>query len=60
VTNIGGEEDDRNALKNGSEGVGLFRNEFLNLERQFAQDDEEQYRGYAAVMAVMGNRPVVV
>jgi phosphoenolpyruvate-protein kinase (PTS system EI component) len=40
--------------------VGLFRTEFLYLERQTAPDEEEQYRAYADVMTVMGNRPVVV
>ncbi len=60
VANIGGVADARSALRFGAEGVGLFRTEFLYLERQSAPDEEEQFQAYAAVMEVMGNRPVVV
>jgi phosphoenolpyruvate-protein phosphotransferase len=58
--NIGGVIDARAALDFGADGVGLFRTEFLYLDRQTAPDEEEQYRAYAGVMAVMGGRPVVV
>jgi len=60
VANIGGVEDARTALRNGAEGVGLFRTEFLYLDRSLAPDEEEQYGSYAAVIEVMGDRPVVV
>jgi phosphoenolpyruvate-protein phosphotransferase len=60
VANIGGVEDARAALKYGADGVGLFRTEFLYLERHTAPDEEEQFSAYAEVMATMGNRPVVV
>jgi phosphoenolpyruvate-protein phosphotransferase len=60
VANIGGVEDARTALAYGAEGVGLFRTEFLYLERQSAPDEQEQTTAYAAVMQVMETRPVVV
>ncbi len=60
VANIGGPEDALTALKNGAEGVGLFRTEFLYLDRQTAPDEMEQHRAYQAVMDAMGGRPVVV
>jgi phosphoenolpyruvate-protein phosphotransferase (PTS system enzyme I) len=60
VANIGGLEDARVALECGADGVGLFRTEFLYLERNTDPDEEEQYRAYADVLDVMGSRPVVV
>ncbi len=60
AANIGGVEDARQALKNGAEAVGLFRTEFLYLDRQKAPDEAEQFEAYSAVMQVMADRPVVV
>jgi phosphoenolpyruvate-protein phosphotransferase (PTS system enzyme I) len=60
VANIGDVDDAHSALKYGADGVGLFRTEFLYLNRQTAPDEKEQYKAYHDVMAVMGNRPVVV
>ncbi len=60
VANIGGVEDARAALQNGAEGVGLFRTEFLYLDRYTAPEEEEQVTAYRAVMEVMEYRPVVV
>jgi phosphoenolpyruvate-protein phosphotransferase len=60
VANIGSVEDAMKALDLGAEGVGLFRTEFLFLDRTAMPDEEEQYRSYQAVLDVMGKRPVVV
>jgi phosphoenolpyruvate-protein phosphotransferase len=60
VANVGGVEDALAALDYGADGIGLFRTEFLYLERQSAPNEEEQYEAYREVMKVMGNRPVVV
>jgi phosphoenolpyruvate-protein phosphotransferase len=60
VANVGGFEDALAALEYGADGIGLFRTEFLYLERQSAPNEEEQYEAYREVMKVMGNRPVVV
>ncbi len=59
VANIGGLEDAQNALHYGAEGVGLFRTEFLFLERTSSPSEEEQFKSYQEVLNVMGNRPVV-
>jgi phosphoenolpyruvate-protein phosphotransferase len=48
------------ALALGAEGVGLLRTEFLFLDRAVLPDEDEQYRAYRAVVAVMGRRPVVI
>jgi phosphoenolpyruvate-protein phosphotransferase len=60
LANIGDVDDAHLALKYGADGVGLFRTEFLYLDRQTAPDENEQYRAYHDVIKVMGNRPVVV
>lgn len=60
VANIGSAEDARGALENGAEGVGLFRTEFLYLDRDAMPSEAEQTRTYHEVLQVMGERPVVV
>lgn len=60
VANIGGLEDAKSAIDFGAEGVGLFRTEFLYLQRNNVPTLAEQVRAYQDVLKVMGNRPVVV
>lgn len=58
--NIGTPADAAPALLNGAEGVGLFRTEFLFLDRAAAPDEEEQRAAYVAAAAAMPGLPVVV
>lgn len=58
--NIGTPADAAPALQNGAEGVGLFRTEFLFLDRAAAPDEEEQRAAYVAAAAAMPGLPVVV
>ncbi|MGJ3521868.1 phosphoenolpyruvate--protein phosphotransferase [Nitratidesulfovibrio sp. D1] len=58
--NIGAPADAPAALQSGAEGVGLFRTEFLFLDRAAAPDEEEQRAAYAAAAAAMPGLPVVV
>jgi phosphoenolpyruvate-protein phosphotransferase len=60
VANVGGLDDAKTALKHGAEGIGLFRTEFLFLERASLPSEEEQFASYQAVLDVMGQRPVVI
>ncbi len=60
VANIGDAADAKVALDYGAEGVGLFRTEFLYLDRSEMATEEEQYRAYREVVEVMGERPLVV
>ncbi|MGQ9490010.1 MAG: phosphoenolpyruvate--protein phosphotransferase [Anaerolineae bacterium] len=60
VANIGNPADAAVALQYGAEGVGLFRTEFLYLDRQTAPAEEEQVAAYRAALDVMGDRPVIV
>ncbi len=58
--NIGTPEDAALALAGDAEGVGLFRSEFLFLERDAAPDEETQYRAYREVAEKMDGRRVVI
>ena len=60
VANIGSLDDARRALAQGAEGVGLFRTEFLYLDRDMPPTEAEQTEAYRTVLRVMGGRPVVV
>jgi phosphoenolpyruvate-protein phosphotransferase (PTS system enzyme I) len=58
--NLGSASEAEEALWWGAEGVGLFRTEFLFMERPQLPSEEEQYEAYAEVARVFGERPVVV
>jgi len=58
--NIGFPGDVPVALGNGAEGVGLFRTEFLFMNRNSPPSEEEQYESYAEALSGMGGRPVVI
>jgi phosphotransferase system enzyme I (PtsI) len=47
-------------LSHGAEGVGLFRTEFLFLERDRSPTEDEQYRCYRQVLEAMEGRPVTI
>ena len=44
----------------GATGVGLFRTEFLFMNRQDMPDEEEQFQAYKRVAEAMGKRPVTI
>jgi phosphotransferase system enzyme I (PtsI) len=58
--NIGHPDEARAALDNGAEGIGLFRTEFLFLDRKAAPSEDEQFAAYRAALETMGGRPVVI
>jgi len=60
VANIADAASAQIALDFGAEGVGLFRTEYLFLNRQSVPTEEEQYRDYRAVADVLGNRPLII
>ncbi|MGI5862279.1 MAG: phosphoenolpyruvate--protein phosphotransferase [Myxococcales bacterium] len=47
-------------LAHGAEGVGLYRTEFLYLEREGPPTEEEHYMAYRSVIEGMGGRPVTI
>lgn len=58
--NIGKPEDVHQVLANGGDGIGLFRTEFLYMDRNDAPTEEEQYESYKYVLEKMEGRPVVI
>ncbi len=58
--NIEKPEDIIEAKENGATGVGLFRSEFLFLNRDSLPDEEEQFEAYCAAAKGMDGRPVVI
>ena len=60
VANIGNLEDAQNAIKNGAEGVGLFRTEFSYLEQPSLPDEEALVNVYKDILQAFGELPVVV
>ncbi|MDP3386431.1 MAG: phosphoenolpyruvate--protein phosphotransferase [Eubacteriales bacterium] len=59
VANIGVPKDVKVALKNGAEGIGLFRTEFLFMDRATFPSEDEQFKAYKMVVEQMAGRPVI-
>ncbi len=60
AVNIGSAEDCASGLRYGAEGVGLFRTEFLYMNRATLPDEEEQYLAYRKALEAMGSRAVII
>ena len=58
--NIGKPEDVLGVIANGGDGVGLFRTEFLYMDRDNAPTEEEQYESYKFVLEKMEGKQVVI
>jgi len=58
--NIGTPKDVEIALKNDAQGVGLFRSEFLYMNKSKMPSEEEQFQAYKAVLEKMQNKPVII
>lgn len=58
--NISRPSDVAAVLANDAEGIGLFRSEFLYLEREDWPTEEFQFDAYRQVAQEMGDRPVII
>lgn len=58
--NIGWPHDVDNALANGAEGIGLYRTEFLYMDRTDLPTEDEQLEAYKYVLERMGDKPVII
>ena len=58
--NIGGAEDVKAVLANDGEGVGLFRSEFLYLERDDYPSEQAQYEEYSRAAKMLGGKLLVI
>ncbi len=60
VANIGKPEDVDKVLQYDGEGVGLFRTEFLFMDRNAMPTEEEQFEAYRKVAVAMDGKPVII
>lgn len=58
--NIGTVRDVAGAERNGAEGVGLYRTEFLFMDRDSLPTEDEQFQAYKAVTEAMGSQAVII
>ncbi|HIF9092440.1 phosphoenolpyruvate-protein phosphotransferase PtsI [Photobacterium damselae] len=58
--NIGTVKDCDGVNRNGGEGVGLYRTEFLFMDRDALPTEEEQYQAYKEVAEAMHGEPVII
>ena len=60
AANVGSPNDVAPALEFGAEGVGLFRTEFLFMDRAAAPSEEEQFEAYRRAARAAGGRPLII
>lgn len=60
VANIGKPEDLEKVLQYDGEGVGLFRTEFLFMDRTAMPTEEEQFEAYKTVAEGLKGKPVII
>lgn len=60
AANIGTPKDLQGVHKNGGEGIGLYRTEFLYMGRNEMPSEEEQFEAYKTVLEGMAGKSVVV
>lgn len=60
VCNIGKLEDAKKAAECDGEGIGLFRTEFLFMDRDSLPTEEEQFEAYKSVAETMAGKPVII
>ena len=58
--NIGTVKDTESAIRNGAEGVGLYRTEFLFMDRDALPTEDEQFKAYKEVAEAMPDQPIIV
>src|SRR5699024_2052725 len=58
--NIGVPEDISIGKRNGAEGVGLYRTEFIFMEKHTLPTEEEHYQKYKMMLKQMNGKPVIV
>ena len=58
--NIGGLSDLQYVLQNDAAGIGLFRSEFLYLEKSDYPSEEEQFQVYKSVAQTMAGKKVII
>lgn len=60
AANIGNADEAAKAVKAGAEGIGLFRTEFLFMNKQALPTEEEQYNEYKKAAVVLDGRQLTI
>ena len=60
AANIGKPGDVKKVLEYDADGIGLFRTEFLFMDRDSIPSEEEQFEAYKKVAVAMGDKPVII
>lgn len=58
--NIGTPKDAKKAIECDGEGIGLFRSEFLFMDRPHLPTEDEQFEAYKEAVETMGGRTVII
>ncbi|WP_163192049.1 phosphoenolpyruvate--protein phosphotransferase [Clostridium thermarum] len=58
--NIGSLAELEKVMEYGADGIGLFRTEFLYMDRNTMPDEEEQFEVYKKLVLKMGQKPVII
>ena len=58
--NIASPLDLQSVLHNDADGIGLFRTEFIYMDRTAAPSEEEQFQIYRSVVEKLGSKPTVI
>ncbi len=58
--NIGNDKEIKNILNNGAEGIGLYRTEFLFMNRNSFPTEEEQFYSYKKIIEFMHGKIVTI
>lgn len=58
--NIGSPDEAQTVLSFGGEGVGLFRTEFLFMERASLPSEEEQFEAYKKAALILKGKPLII
>ena len=58
--NIAGLEDLQNAIKYDAEGIGLFRSEFIYMDKDRLPVEEEQFKIYKEALENFGKKPMII
>lgn len=58
--NIGTPQEAQRAMEYGADGVGLFRSEFLFMDRDALPTEEEQFEAYRMATQTMAGKPLII
>src|SRR5699024_6044059 len=60
AANISSPQEVETAIENGAEAIGLYRTEFLYMEKSVPPSEDEQYEAFKMVLEAMEDKPVIV